>query len=52
MVTLPAAPWASAYQPVIDTANPGGRTDDAVRLTAGERHEIDARTTWLLRVVR
>ncbi len=52
MVTLPAAPWASAYQPVIDTANPGGHADEAVRLVAGQRHQIEARTTWLLRVVR
>jgi isoamylase len=52
MVTLPAAPWAGAYQPVIDTANPGGRADETARLAAGERHQIDAQTTWLLRVVR
>jgi glycogen operon protein len=51
-VRLPAGPWASAYQPLVDTANPGGRADDSIRLAAGERHPIDARSIWLLRVVR
>ncbi|HZY77664.1 MAG TPA: glycogen debranching protein GlgX [Jatrophihabitantaceae bacterium] len=51
--TIPAAPWASGYELVIDSGCPGGVPDPASRtVAAGEPLPIAGRTVLLLRVLR
>ena len=48
--TLPGPPWADWYEPVLDTARPGGAPAVGVRLDGETR--LGARSVLLLRVAR
>jgi isoamylase len=48
--TLPGPPWADWYEPVLDTARPGGVPAEGVRLEGGA--QLGARSVLLLRVAR
>ena len=49
---LPDAPWASSYERVIDTANPGGVPEPGTSLPGGSPLTVGPRTSLLLRVRR
>jgi isoamylase len=50
--TLPATPWASQYEIVVNTANVGGAPSSSDAVKAGVALPLDARTVLLLRVRR
>ena len=49
---LPPAPWADAYEPVIDTVAPGGQPEPGPRIAAGTELALRARSVQLLQVCR
>jgi glycogen operon protein len=50
--TLPAAPWATSYDTIVDTTNDGGMPDTGPRLTGGMDLPMQARSVLLLQVRR
>jgi isoamylase len=50
--TLPGAPWAASYEPVIDTAAVGGGPASTALVPAGTAIELGSRHCLLLRVHR
>jgi glycogen operon protein len=50
--SLPGAPWAAAYEPVVDTSAAGGAPATAALLPAGGTVPMPARSVLLLRIVR
>jgi glycogen operon protein len=50
--TLPGAPWAAQYRPVVDTATAGGHPASGDLIEAGVAVALIARSTLLLRVHR
>ncbi len=50
--TLPASPWASSYEVVIDTTHEGGRPLPDADVAAGSVLDVGPRTSLLLRIRR
>jgi glycogen operon protein len=49
---LPSLPWASRYEVVIDTTEPGGDDGSASVIDGGSTITLDARSVLLLRADR